>query len=134
MFVPEYNRSLSDSQYKNKKNHNLVRAGKFAGLRNDIFRNSAILLHSRAVGFVSMKATQLPNSMNNDISILAQFLENLGPEVSGRSSEPLTQEQIEQIHSFAEGNLSEEARESLLPKILENEKALHELVSRLQNS
>lgn len=72
--------------------------------------------------------------MKNEVSILSQFLDSLGPEVSGRSSEPLTEEQIKQIQSFAEGNLSEEARESLLPEILDNERALHELVCRLKNS
>ena len=72
--------------------------------------------------------------MNNEISVLSRFLEHLGPEVSGRSSAVLTEEQIEQIKSFAEGNLSEKARESLLPEILGNEKALHELVSRLKKS
>ena len=72
--------------------------------------------------------------MNNEVSVLAQFLESLGPEVSGRSSVALSPEQIEKIRSFADGNLSEEERENLLPEILENERALHELVSRLQNS
>lgn len=70
--------------------------------------------------------------MNNEISVLAQFLESLGPEVSGHSSVPLTDDQIEQIRQFADGQLDADAREALLPQILENEKALHELVSRLQ--
>lgn len=70
--------------------------------------------------------------MNNEITIITQFLESLGPEVSGRSSSPLTQEQIEQIRLFAAGKLSAPERESLLPAILGNEKALHQLVQALQ--
>lgn len=70
--------------------------------------------------------------MNNDFSILAQFLENLGPEVSGHSSTPLTDGQVELIRKFAQGKLSAAEREGLLPEILGNETALHELVSKLQ--
>jgi len=70
--------------------------------------------------------------MNNEISILSQFLENLGPEVSGHSSMPLSAEQIEKIQLFAAGKLGVDEREALLPSILENEKALHELVETLQ--
>ena len=70
--------------------------------------------------------------MNNDFSILAQFLENLGPEVSGHSAEALTEGQTELIRKFAEGKLTAEEREGLLPEILGNETALHELVSKLQ--
>lgn len=70
--------------------------------------------------------------MNNDFSILAQFLENLGPEVSGHSSNPLSETQIEMIQKFAQGQLSDEDRENLLPEILGNETALHELVNKLQ--
>ncbi len=71
-------------------------------------------------------------TMNDDFSVLAKFLESLGPEVSGHSSSPLTDEQLVRIGQFAEGKLSAEDRESLLPEILGNEKALHELVQRLQ--
>ena len=70
--------------------------------------------------------------MNNEIAIITQFLESLGPEVSGHSSFPLTQEQIDRIQLFAAGKLSAAERESLLPSILENEKALHQLVQTLQ--
>ncbi|HQZ26994.1 MAG: hypothetical protein KA250_02480 [Verrucomicrobiales bacterium] len=70
--------------------------------------------------------------MNNEIAILTQFLESLGPEASGRSSSPLTQEQIEKITLFASGKLNAEGRAELLPGILGNEKALHELVQTLQ--
>ncbi|MEM1441570.1 MAG: hypothetical protein AAGF67_04475 [Verrucomicrobiota bacterium] len=70
--------------------------------------------------------------MNNDFSILAQFLENLGPEVSGHSANPLTDSQVALIQRFAQGELSSSERESLLPEILSNETALHELVSKLQ--
>lgn len=74
----------------------------------------------------------LDMTMNDDFSVLAKFLESLGPEVSGHSSSPLTDEQLVRIGQFAEGKLSAEDRESLLPEILGNEKALHELVQRLQ--
>ncbi len=70
--------------------------------------------------------------MNNEIAILSQFLENLGPEVSGHSSTPLSAEQVEQIQLFAAGKLGVAERDLLLPSILENEKALHELVETLQ--
>ena len=70
--------------------------------------------------------------MNNEIAIITQFLESLGPEVSGHSSSPLTSEQIERIQLFAAGKLSAAERESLLPSILGNEKALHQLVQTLQ--
>ncbi|MDF1657565.1 MAG: hypothetical protein P1U58_08125 [Verrucomicrobiales bacterium] len=70
--------------------------------------------------------------MNNDFSILAQFLENLGPEVSGHSSNPLSDGQVELIKRFAQGKLTDAEREGLLPEILGNETALHTLVSKLE--
>lgn len=70
--------------------------------------------------------------MNNEISIISQFLESLGPEVSGHSASPLTDEQVEKIRQFAEGKLGAEARDEILPEILGNERALHELVTTLQ--
>ena len=80
-----------------------------------------------------MRAISNPSStMINEISLLTQFLDSLGPEVSGRSSSPLTSEQKEKIRLFAAGELSASERETLLPSILENEKALHELVQCLQ--
>ncbi len=72
--------------------------------------------------------------MNTDFAVLAQFLDSLSPEVSARSSNPLSSEQVEQIKAFAAGKLSDEARETLLPSILDNEKALHELVTQLKNA
>lgn len=70
--------------------------------------------------------------MNNEIALLTQFLESLGPEVSGHSSAPLDREQIAKIQLFAAGKLSAADREALLPKILDNEHAIRELVSTLQ--
>lgn len=70
--------------------------------------------------------------MNNEIALLTQFLENLGPEVSGHSSSPLEPDQITQIQLFAAGKLSAADRDALLPSILENERAIHELVLTLQ--
>ncbi len=71
-------------------------------------------------------------AMNNEIALLAQFLESLGPEVSGHSASPLTAEQAERIRLFAAGELGPAEREELLPSILENETALHTLVKTLQ--
>lgn len=71
--------------------------------------------------------------MNDDFSILAQFLENLGPEVSGHSSATLTAEQLEQIQLFAAGKLDESKRDEILSSILGNEKALHQLVEQLRS-
>jgi hypothetical protein len=71
--------------------------------------------------------------MNNDFSILAQFLDNLGPEVSGHSSTTLTAAELEQIQLFAAGKLDEAKRDEILPSILGNEKALHQLVEQLRS-
>ena len=73
--------------------------------------------------------------MNNEIAVLAQFLESLGPEVSGRSGEsaPLTDEQREKIRQFAAGNLSAEQRDAILPSILESDSALSVLVEALRS-
>jgi len=69
--------------------------------------------------------------MNTDFSILSQFLDSLAPEVSGRSSAPLSDDEISNIQRFASGELSADEREAILPGILENEKALNELVQAL---
>ena len=71
--------------------------------------------------------------MNNDFSILAQFLDTLGPEVSGHSSATLSAEELEQIQLFAAGKLDEAKRDEILPSILGNEKALHQLVEQLRS-
>jgi hypothetical protein len=70
--------------------------------------------------------------MNNEIALLAQFLESLGPEVSGHSASPLSDEEKAQIQLFAQGKLGPAERQALLPSILENETALHALVKSLQ--
>ncbi len=70
--------------------------------------------------------------MNNEIALLAQFLETLGAEVSGHSASPLSAEQIERIREFASGKLGPSERQALLPSLLENETALSTLVKALQ--
>lgn len=70
--------------------------------------------------------------MNDEFSIITQFLESLGPEVSGHSATPLTDEQVDLIKQFADGKLEDSKRDELLPELLGNEKALHELVTLLQ--
>lgn len=74
----------------------------------------------------------LYSPMNNEIALLTQFLESLGPEVSGHSASPLTEDQIERIREFASGKLGPSERQALLPSILENDTALHTLVKTLQ--
>lgn len=71
--------------------------------------------------------------MNNDFSILAQFLDNLGPEVSGHSSTAISAEELEQIQLFAAGKLNEAKRDEILPSILGNEQALQQLVEQLRS-
>lgn len=71
--------------------------------------------------------------MNNDFSILSQFLDSLGPEVSGHSSTPVTEEELKQIQLFAAGKLDASKRDEILPGILGNEQALHKLVEELKS-
>jgi len=70
--------------------------------------------------------------MNDDFSILSRFLDSLGPEVSGRSATKLSDEQLQQLERFAAGELDAEERKALLPEIVGNEKAVHELVKRVK--
>ena len=76
--------------------------------------------------------SSLHRPMNNEIALLTQFLESLGPEVSGHSASPLSAEQIGRIREFASGKLGPSERQALLPSILENETALRTLVKTLQ--
>ncbi len=71
-------------------------------------------------------------SMNNEIALLSQFLDSLGPEVSGRSAAPLTDEETARIEEFAAGRLSPAQRQALLPSILGNDNALQALVRILR--
>lgn len=91
-------------------------------------------LHNGSAWFVGRKEPHAPmtSTMNNEIAILAQFLESLGPEVSGRSASPLTDDQAERIRLFAAGKLGPSERQALLPGLLENETALHALVKTLR--
>ncbi len=84
------------------------------------------------VGKVESVSPYPASRMNNEIALLTQFLESLGPEVSGHSSAPLDPDDIARIQLFAAGKLSAADRDALLPGILENEVALRELVSALQ--
>lgn len=71
--------------------------------------------------------------MNNEIALLAQFLDSLGPEVSGHSASPLTESESECIREFAAGRLTPAERQALLPTLLGNETALQALVSTLRD-
>ncbi len=92
--------------------------------------------HNPGIQFVERERNapilHLPILMNNEIALLAQFLESLGPEVSGHSAAPLTEDQVEKIQLFASGKLGPAERQALLPSILENETALHTLVKTLE--
>jgi len=71
--------------------------------------------------------------MNNEIALLSQFLDSLGPEVSGHSSSPLSDDELEKIRLFAAGKLGASEREALLPGILSNDMAIHALVQSIQS-
>ena len=72
--------------------------------------------------------------MENEFALLSQFLEELGPEVLGHAANlPVTEDQLEQITKFAAGTLSAQEREELLPTLIENEQALHDLVQAIKS-
>jgi hypothetical protein len=101
-----------------------------------VWKKESSILNSHAGGDVSLGNLNTISSymkMNDDFVVLAQFLESLGPEVSGHASSTLTEEQSLLLNKFAEGRLTDEERDALLPEILGNEKALHELVKNLQS-
>ena len=74
------------------------------------------------------------NKMKTECNMIAKFIDRRDPEVSGRSSAPLSEDEISKIQRFASGALSADEREAILPGILENEKALNELVQALGSS
>lgn len=71
--------------------------------------------------------------MENEFALLSQFLEEMGPEVIGHESLPVSEEQLELIQKFASGGLSSKEREALLPTLIENEQALHDLVQAIKS-
>ncbi len=71
--------------------------------------------------------------MENEFALLNQFLEEMGPEVIGHESLPVTDEQLDLIKRFVSGSLSAKDRESLLPTLIENEQALHDLVAAIKS-
>lgn len=101
-----------------------------------VWEKESSILHkygSPSVLLGSKKIISFDMKMSDEFAVLAQFLETLGPEVSGHASSPLTEEQSVLLNKFAEGKLNADERDALLPKILGNEKALHELVMHLQS-
>ncbi len=70
--------------------------------------------------------------LSNEIALLSEFLESLGPEVSGHSAQPINDEMKERIRQFASGKLGLAERQEILPRILENETAFRALVKALQ--
>lgn len=71
--------------------------------------------------------------MENEFALLSQFLEEMGPEVIGHESLPVTDEQHQLIEKFASGSLSAGEREELLPTLIGNEQALHDLVQAIKS-
>jgi len=71
--------------------------------------------------------------MENEFALLYQFLEEMSPEVVGHQSAPVTQDQLEKINKFAAGALNAKEREALLPTLIENEQALHDLVQAIKS-
>ena len=71
--------------------------------------------------------------MENEFALLSQFLEEMGPEAIGHNNLPVTEEQLEMILRFASGNLTAKEREDLLPTLIENEQALHDLVQAIKS-
>lgn len=70
--------------------------------------------------------------MNNDFEILASFLDSFEPEVSGRSSEPITDADNARIAKLAAGELSEAERAEIAPLLASNDQAMQSLVSALK--
>lgn len=70
--------------------------------------------------------------MENDFEILASFLDSFEPEVSGRSSEPVSDADAALIAKLASGELNDADRGRIAPLLASNEKAMQQLVSALQ--
>ena len=70
--------------------------------------------------------------MENEIEILASFLDSFEPEVSGRSSAPVSDEDAATITKLAAGELSEADRARLTPLLASNEQAMQQLVAALR--
>jgi hypothetical protein len=71
--------------------------------------------------------------MENEFALLSQFLEEMNPEVVGHNNVPVSEEQLELINKFAAGGLNTKERETLLPTLIENEQALHDLVQAIKS-
>ena len=70
--------------------------------------------------------------MENEFALLSQFLEEMGPEVIGHESLPVTDDELKLINKFAAGSLNSKEREQLLPILIKNEQALHDLVQAIK--
>ena len=70
--------------------------------------------------------------MENDFDILASFLDSFEPEVSGRSTDPISEADSARIAKLASGNLSDAERTELAPLLASNENAMQQLVSALR--
>ena len=70
--------------------------------------------------------------MENDFEILAQFLDSFEPEVSGRSSEPVSDDDAALIGKLAAGELSDADRARIAPLLASNENAMQQLVNALR--
>ena len=70
--------------------------------------------------------------MENDFEILATFLDSFEPEVSGRSSEPVSDEDANLIAKLAAGELNDADRERITPLLASNDQAMQKLVAALK--
>lgn len=70
--------------------------------------------------------------MENDFEILATFLDSFEPEVSGRSSEPVSENDAELIARMAAGQLGEADRARIAPLLASNKQAMRQLVNALR--
>ena len=71
--------------------------------------------------------------MKNDFEILAQFLDSFEPEVSGRSSDPVSEAESALITKLAAGDLTEAERAELAPLLASNDQAMQALVRALNS-
>lgn len=72
--------------------------------------------------------------MENEFEILSNFLDSLGPEVSGHSAGPVSNEERELIERFAQGNLNDAERASIVSTLVQNETALQMLIESVNRN
>ena len=72
---------------------------------------------------------------DNEFELLAAFLQNMEPEVTGHAAAPVSAEEKELISKFAKGELGDaESRDALIATLVENERALELLVEAAKSA